>query len=320
MSGADDKGTDALDRTSEAANRLASSLEESGRAGGRAGHAISDAASGAADGANAVAVGWHAVLERLDKFVEAGSSVAAQSGDTFINAFGTMERAVSQLVQTGKLRFRDFVSSIMGDLAQIATRRFITAPLAGALSSALGGMGGSWFANVLHSGGIVGSGGRTALRPDRPSVRALPPRRFRSLAGRSDNRSHRRRQLNQGLKIMSTVPLSHRPPTGITVRTAPASMATKAPSSTSSRARPMKTRAARSFNGIGRGGGRPGVAVMSVRPGGSASARSRTPCPCRTRAQCSGSGPRGRRPRSLPPGRSRRNEVRVDASRQRCRR
>jgi hypothetical protein len=53
----------------------------------------------------------------------------------------------------------------MGDLARLATRRFITAPLAGMLGGALSGMGGSWVASVLHAGGIAGAPGPARAVP-----------------------------------------------------------------------------------------------------------------------------------------------------------
>ena len=46
------------------------------------------------------------------------------------------------LVKTGKLNFRDLVTSLIADLAKLAARRFILGPIANALSGALGGAGG----------------------------------------------------------------------------------------------------------------------------------------------------------------------------------
>jgi hypothetical protein len=64
---------------------------------------------------------------------------------------------VGEFVKTGKLDFRDLVTSMIADLAKLAARRFILGPIANALSGALGGAGGI-FANILHAGGMVGAG------------------------------------------------------------------------------------------------------------------------------------------------------------------
>ena len=63
---------------------------------------------------------------------------------------------MGEFVKTGKLDFRDLVTSMIADLAKLAARRFILGPIANALSGALGGAGGL-FANVLHAGGVVGA-------------------------------------------------------------------------------------------------------------------------------------------------------------------
>jgi phage-related minor tail protein len=67
-------------------------------------------------------------------------------------------------VKTGKLDFRDLVTSLLADLAKLAARRFILGPIANALSGALGGAGGI-FANILHAGGMVGSAGPSRMVP-----------------------------------------------------------------------------------------------------------------------------------------------------------
>ncbi|MDB6183294.1 phage tail tape measure C-terminal domain-containing protein, partial [Paracoccus fistulariae] len=72
--------------------------------------------------------------------------------------------AVGQFVKTGKLDFRDLVTSLLADLAQLAARRFILGPIANALSGVFAGAGGI-FANVLHAGGMVGSAGPSRMVP-----------------------------------------------------------------------------------------------------------------------------------------------------------
>ena len=67
-------------------------------------------------------------------------------------------------MKTGKLNFRDLVTSLIADLAQLAARRFILGPIANALSGALGGAGGI-FADILHAGGVVGAAGPSRMVP-----------------------------------------------------------------------------------------------------------------------------------------------------------
>ena len=58
-----------------------------------------------------------------------------------ISAFQSAEDAVGEFVKTGKLNFRDLVTSLIADLAKLAARRFILGPIANALSGALGAAG-----------------------------------------------------------------------------------------------------------------------------------------------------------------------------------
>lgn len=81
-----------------------------------------------------------------------------------MNAFQSAENAIGEFVKTGKLNFRDLVTSLIADLAKLAARRFILGPIANALSGALGGAGGI-FANILHTGGMVGAPGPGRMVP-----------------------------------------------------------------------------------------------------------------------------------------------------------
>jgi hypothetical protein len=69
------------------------------------------------------------------------------------NAFRGMEDVFVNFVQTGKLDFKGLVNSIIGDLARMAIRQTITAPL----SSMFSGLLGSIFANA--NGGVYKSAG-----------------------------------------------------------------------------------------------------------------------------------------------------------------
>ena len=88
----------------------------------------------------------------------------AISAKSLVSAFQSAEDAVGEFVKTGKLNFRDLVTSLIADLAKLAARRFILGPIANALSGALGGAGGI-FANILHAGGMVGSSGPSRMVP-----------------------------------------------------------------------------------------------------------------------------------------------------------
>lgn len=71
---------------------------------------------------------------------------------------------MGSFVKTGKLDFRDLVTSMIADLAKLAARRFVLGPLANVLSGALGGAGGI-FANILNAGGTVGTAGPGRMVP-----------------------------------------------------------------------------------------------------------------------------------------------------------
>ncbi|PZO71941.1 MAG: phage tail tape-measure protein, partial [Sphingomonas taxi] len=85
-------------------------------------------------------------------------------GTALVGAFQGAENAIGEFVKTGKLSFRDLVTSLIADLAKLAARRFILGPIANVLSGALGGAGGI-FANVLHAGGMVGAPGPGRMVP-----------------------------------------------------------------------------------------------------------------------------------------------------------
>ena len=65
---------------------------------------------------------------------------------------------MANFVKTGKLSFSDLVTSILADLAKLATRTYILDPIADALGAAMGGLfaPAAVAAPVMHSGGMVG--------------------------------------------------------------------------------------------------------------------------------------------------------------------
>ena len=157
MRASGEDGADALDQATEAADRVTESLDSAGQAGRAAGAAN-------ADGSEQAATGWAAVTATLADYAAKARDIGADIGQTLVGAFRSAEDAVAEFVKSGKLNFRDLVTSLIADLARLAARRFILGPIASALGGILGGAGGL-VANILHSGGMVGSSGPTRMVP-----------------------------------------------------------------------------------------------------------------------------------------------------------
>jgi len=160
-------GTDAetaLADAASSADALNTELDDTAAAAGSAGTAAREAGAAAADGADQAATGWGAVTAALADYAAKARDIGADIGHALVGAFTSAENAVSEFVKTGKLDFRDLVTSMIADLAKLAARRFILGPIANALSGALGGAGGI-FANILHTGGMVGSPGPGRMVP-----------------------------------------------------------------------------------------------------------------------------------------------------------
>jgi hypothetical protein len=122
--------------------------------------------------------GWQAVTAALSDYASKARDIGGDIGQSLVGAFQSAENAVGQFVRTGKLNFRDLVTSLLADLAQLAARRFILGPIANALSGVFSGAGvrGAYaaplgprspltYANVLHAGGMVGSAGPSRMVP-----------------------------------------------------------------------------------------------------------------------------------------------------------
>ncbi|MDD9993223.1 MAG: hypothetical protein OXP75_15610 [Rhodospirillales bacterium] len=89
------------------------------------------------------------------------------------SAFGAMESALTRFITTGETSFSGFVDSVIADLTRLATRRYITQPLADVLFGLLPGLfGGSsdltplggLGIGVRHAGGVVGQPGGVTRR------------------------------------------------------------------------------------------------------------------------------------------------------------
>ena len=104
---------------------------------------------------------------KIDAFGESLQSMGEMVGDTVVRAFKGAEDALVSFVKTGKLDFKSLVDSILSDLARMAIRQSITAPLFNAFSSALsGGLGGG---TTTIRGSVQGSG-LNALDFDDPAA------------------------------------------------------------------------------------------------------------------------------------------------------
>ncbi|WP_374422718.1 phage tail tape measure C-terminal domain-containing protein [Paracoccus sp. (in: a-proteobacteria)] len=154
----------ALADAAAAAGALGDELDETGGAAGRAGTAGRQAGADTAAGAEQALTGWQAVTAALADYAAKARDIGGDIGSALVGAFTSAENAISDFVKTGKLDFRDLVTSMIADLAKLAARRFILGPIANALSGARGGAGGI-FANILHAGGVVGAPGPGRMVP-----------------------------------------------------------------------------------------------------------------------------------------------------------
>ncbi len=161
---AGDEAGDALDDATGGALGLGDALDDATGAAGRAGAAGRQVGTDAAAGAEAAVTGWAAVSATLADYAAKAREIGGDIGNALVGAFQGAENAVGEFVKTGKLNFRDLVTSLIADLAKLAARRFILGPIANALSGALSG-GGGIFADVLHAGGLVGAPGPGRMVP-----------------------------------------------------------------------------------------------------------------------------------------------------------
>jgi len=113
---------------------------------------------------------WSGVRQGVKAYFDDAAAMADQVKKTVQDAFQGMEDALVEFVRHGKLSFTDLVDSILADLARIAIRQSIMAPLSAGLGGFLGGLLPSF---NYHAGGIVGAeGGRRFVVGVNPA--ALP--------------------------------------------------------------------------------------------------------------------------------------------------
>ena len=154
----------ALADAANSADALNTELDDTATAAGNAGAAAREAGAQAAEGAEQAATGLGAVTAALADYATKARNIGGDIGQALVGAFTSAENAVGEFVKTGKLDFRDLVTSMIADLAKLAARTFILGPIADALSGALGGAGGI-FASIQHAGGMVGSPGPGRMVP-----------------------------------------------------------------------------------------------------------------------------------------------------------
>jgi hypothetical protein len=164
--------TDAFEGAETAARGAGGAARGAGKAAAEASAALS-AAAGAMDEAGAAALtGWQAATAALAEYADTARAIGGDVGQSLVGAFRSAETAVGEFVRSGKLDFRDLVTSMIADLAQLGARRFLLGPIANALTGAFTGTFGGAFggsgavpASVLHGGGVVGAGGPQRLVP-----------------------------------------------------------------------------------------------------------------------------------------------------------
>ena len=164
IAGSGSESEAALQDAATAATDLGTAMDDAGRAATGAGAAAGAAAAAAEPATEAAVTGWQAVTAALSDYASKAREIGGDIGQSLVGAFQSAENAVGEFVKTGKLNFRDLVTSLLADLAQLAARRFILGPIANALGGALGGAGGI-FADILHAGGMVGSAGPSRMVP-----------------------------------------------------------------------------------------------------------------------------------------------------------
>ena len=164
VTGAGAESEAALADAAASADALGLELDKTAAAAGGAGAAARAAGAAAAEGAEQAATGWGAVTAALADYAAKARDIGGDIGQTLVGAFQSAETAMGAFVKTGRLDFRDLVTSMIADLARLGARRFMLGPIADALSGALGGAGGL-SADVLHGGGVVGSPGPGRMVP-----------------------------------------------------------------------------------------------------------------------------------------------------------
>jgi lambda family phage tail tape measure protein len=102
----------------------------------------------------AAAEGVDTFKQKLKDYKESVDDLRGQLADALINTFQGLEDKLTQFVTTGKANFKDLARSILEDLARIAIRQAIIAPLVGGIGGIFG----------FARGGVMTEGGPLPLR------------------------------------------------------------------------------------------------------------------------------------------------------------
>ncbi|GHF71195.1 phage tail length tape measure family protein [Seohaeicola zhoushanensis] len=96
--------------------------------------------------------GWESIGISLRTYAEEGKRTGKAVGEALVNGLKGAENQFRNFIETGKFNFKEFIRSIVADLAVIGFRRAILTPIAD-------WFGGLFPAAVSHTGGEVGAGG-----------------------------------------------------------------------------------------------------------------------------------------------------------------
>jgi uncharacterized protein YqgQ len=118
----------------------------------------------------------------LMRIAAQGGDLAKSVGDAWASAFSGTEDALASLVLTGKADFKSLADSIIADLLRISIRQGVTGPIAGMISSFMGGgpaapiptVGGRQASFIPGTGWMpVAHDGWMVARGNPPSMRAM---------------------------------------------------------------------------------------------------------------------------------------------------
>ncbi len=98
------------------------------------------------------------MLGGIREYIDAAGRIYDQGKEFFQNTMRGMEDAVVAFVTTGKASFRDFANSVIADMARIAVKQAVMAPILGGLSSLFGGSAATSGINLSGLAGVGFSG------------------------------------------------------------------------------------------------------------------------------------------------------------------
>ena len=140
--------------------------------------------------------GWAGAWLGTQEYFSSATDLAEGFKSVTVNAFSSMEDAITTACTTGKLSFSDMVTSMANDIVRLMVRTSITGPLASALGAGIGslfnfggasavnnastytfsGNFGSSLALGFHKGGVVGESAPSFVRSVPEGIFAGAPR------------------------------------------------------------------------------------------------------------------------------------------------